>query len=106
VIRLIGEDYPPLQAIEKLKPDFEKATGISVEVEKYEAEAVLQRISFDLNSRTGRYDLIIQVYFDMGRLASQNQLRPLGPFFSDARLHDPSLNPENELFPAWHCCPN
>src|SRR6185295_918389 len=70
-IRLIGEDYPPLQAIEKLKPDFEKTTGIKVEVERYEAEAVLQKINFDLNAKAGRYDLIIQVYFDMGRLATR-----------------------------------
>lgn len=100
-IRLIGEDYPPLQAIEKMKPEFEKATGIKVEVERYEAEAVLQKIAFDLNSKTGRYDLIIQVYFDMGRLVTQNQLRPVGPFLSDAKLHNPSFNPENDFFPVW-----
>ena len=43
VIRLIGEDYAPLQAIEKIKSDFEHVTGIKVEIERYEAEAVLQK---------------------------------------------------------------
>jgi multiple sugar transport system substrate-binding protein len=100
-IRLIGEDYPPLQAIDKMKPEFEKATGINVEVERYEAEAVLQKIAFDLNSKAGRYDLIVQVYFDMGRLVTQQQLRPLGQFLSDPQLHDPSFNPETEFFPVW-----
>ena len=100
-IRLIGEDYPPLQAIEKMKPDFEKVTGINVEVERYEAEAVLQKIAFDLNSKTGRYDLIIQVYFDMGRLATQNQLRPINTFLSNAKLHNPSFDPEGNFFPVW-----
>lgn len=100
-IRLIGEDYPPLQAIEKMKPDFERATGINVEVERYEAEAVLQKIAFDLNSKTGRYDLIIQVYFDMGRLATQNQLRPLNTFVANPKLHNPSFNPDNDFFPVW-----
>ncbi len=100
-IRLIGEDYPPLQAIEKLKPDFEKATGIKVEVERYEAEAVLQKIAFDLNSKTGRYDLIIQVYFDMGRLVTQKQLRPMADFLAHPTLHNPAFDPEKDLFPLW-----
>src|SRR5260221_8677597 len=52
-VRLIGEDYPPLQAIEKLKPDFERLTGIKIEVARYEAEAVLQKDAFDLNSGAG-----------------------------------------------------
>ena len=100
-IRLIGEDYPPLQAIEKMKPGFEKITGIKVEVERYEAEAVLQKVAFDLNSKTGRYDLIIQVYFDMGRLVTQKQLHPLTDFISSPRLHNSAFDPETELFPVW-----
>lgn len=100
-IRLIGEDYPPLQAIEKMKSEFENATGIKVEVERYEAESVLQKIAFDLNSKTGRYDLIIQVYFDMGRLVSQKQVRPLDEFISSPNLHDPNFFPEKDLFPVW-----
>lgn len=101
LIRLIGEDYPPLQAIEKMKPDFEKATGIKVEVERYEAEAVLQKIAFDLNSKAGRYDLIIQVYFDMGRLVTRGQVRPLADFMSNPQLHNPGFKPDDDLFPVW-----
>lgn len=101
-IRLIGEDYPPLQAIEKIKGDFEKETGIKVEVERYEAEAVIQKITFDINSKTGRYDLIIQVYFDMGRLVTRNQLRALDDFVKNPKLHNPKFNPESDLFPVWH----
>lgn len=100
-IHLIGEDYPPLQAIEQLKPAFEQETGIKVEVERYEAEAVLQKITFDLNSNTGRYDLIIQVYFDMGRLVTQDQIRPLTQFLKDPSLHNPAFDPEADLFPVW-----
>jgi multiple sugar transport system substrate-binding protein len=100
-IRLIGEDYPPLQAIGKMKHDFEKSTGIKVEVELYEAEAVLQKINFDLNSKAGRYDLIIQVYFDMGRLVTRGQVRPLVDFLSNPLLHNPAFKPEDDLFPVW-----
>lgn len=100
-IRLIGEDYPPLQAIEKMKGDFEKLTGIKVEVERYEAEAVLQKIAFDLTSRTGRYDLIIQVYFDMGRLVGQRQIRPFDQFVSNRRIHNADFDPAKDLFPVW-----
>ena len=100
-IRLIGEDYPPLQAIEKMKGDFEKMTGINVEVERYEAEAVLQKIAFDLTSGTGRYDLIVQVYFDMGRLVGQKQIRSFAEFLSNSRLHNPAFDPEKNFFPVW-----
>jgi len=100
-IRLIGEDYPPLQAIDKMKPDFERATGIKVEIERYEAEAVLQKVGFDLNSKTGRYDLIIQIYFDMGRMVTQNQLHPLADYLENPKLHDPSFDPDRDLFPVW-----
>jgi multiple sugar transport system substrate-binding protein len=101
-IRLIGEDYPPLQAISTLKTDFEKETGIKVEVEGYEAEAVLQKVALDLASGAGQYDLVIQVYFDMGRLVTQNQIRPLSPYLSDQKLRDPSFEPERDLFSVWH----
>jgi multiple sugar transport system substrate-binding protein len=100
-IRLIGEDYPPLQAIEKLKPEFEALTGINVEVERYEGEAVLQKIAFDLNSKVGRYDLIIQVYFDMGKLVTKKQILPISKFFSNPKLHDPTFEPQKDLFPVW-----
>lgn len=101
-IHMIGEDYPPLQAIGKIKGNFEKETGIKVEVEGYEAEAVIQKITFDINSKTGHYDLIVQVYFDMGRLVTQGQLRSLDDFIKDPKLRDPDFNAESDLFPVSH----
>jgi multiple sugar transport system substrate-binding protein len=100
-LHLIGEDYPPLQAIDKLKKEFEDETGIKVEVERYEAEAVLQKIAFDLNSKEGRYDLIIQVYFDMGRLVTQQQVTPVSTFYENPNLHNPDFDPMTDLFPVW-----
>ena len=100
-IRLIGEDYAPLHAIEKLKSDFEDQTGIQVEVEGYEAEAVLEKVALDLASGAGRYDLVIQIYFDMGRLVEQGQIRPLQPFLENPALRNPDFQPENDLFPVW-----
>ncbi len=35
-IRTIGEALPPLEAMKKLAPEFEKRTGITVEIEMYE----------------------------------------------------------------------
>ena len=35
-IRTIGEALPPLEAMKKLAPEFEKRTGIKVEIEMYE----------------------------------------------------------------------
>ena len=101
-IRLIGEDYPPLQAIARLKAEFEAETGIKVEIEGYEAETVLEKVALDLASGASRYDLIIQIYFDMGRLANQGQIQPVRQFLENKKLRDPGFNPEKDLFPVWH----
>lgn len=100
-LRLIGEDYPPLHAIDSVSKIFEAETGISVEVEGYEAEQAIQRITLDIASGAGRYDMVAQVYFDMGRLVSRDQVLPLTNFLSDPALRDPSFSPENDLFPVW-----
>jgi multiple sugar transport system substrate-binding protein len=100
-ITLIGEDYAPLNAIKKIKGEFEKETGIKVKIEGYEAEIVQQKINLDINSKVGQYDIIIQVYFDMGRLVTRKQVMPLSPFLNDESLHNPKLSFKNDFFDCW-----
>ena len=67
-IRLATESTPPSNAInEHLKPFFEEATGINVEIEVLPLEQVLQKLTLDVASGLGTYDLY---YLDQSWMAS------------------------------------
>jgi multiple sugar transport system substrate-binding protein len=70
-IRLATESTPPSNAInEHLKPFFEQATGIKVEIEVLPLEQVLQKLTLDVASGLGTYDLY---YLDQSWMASFSQ---------------------------------
>jgi multiple sugar transport system substrate-binding protein len=97
-IRVVGEALPPLEALAKLAPEFEKATGIDVEVEMYEHSEAVNKVQLDLNSKRGRYDVIIQPHRELGKFALNGHLLDLSGFMSDPALRDPSFKPEEQLF--------
>lgn len=67
-VRLATESTPPSNAINSaLKPYFEKATGIKVEIEVLPLEQVLQKLTLDVVSGLGTYDLY---YLDQSWMAS------------------------------------
>jgi multiple sugar transport system substrate-binding protein len=67
-VRLATESTPPSNAINSsLKPFFEEATGIKVEIEVLPLEQVLQKLTLDVASGLGTYDLY---YIDQSWMAS------------------------------------
>lgn len=67
-VRLATESTPPSNAINSaLKPYFEEATGIKVEIEVLPLEQVLQKLTLDVASGLGTYDLY---YLDQSWMAS------------------------------------
>lgn len=67
-VRLATESTPPSNAINTaLKPYFEEATGINVEIEVLPLEQVLQKLTLDVASGLGTYDLY---YIDQSWMAS------------------------------------
>ena len=70
-LRLATESTPPSNAIaNSLKPYFEKATGIKVEIEVLPLEQVLQKLTLDVASNLGTYDLY---YIDQSWAANFSQ---------------------------------
>jgi len=70
-IKLATEATPPSIAINsRLKQSFEKASGIRVEIEVLPLEQVLQKMTLDIASRLGSYDLY---YIDQSWAASVSQ---------------------------------
>lgn len=67
-LRLATESTPPSNAIDQqLKRYFEEASGITVEIETLPLEQVLQKLTLDIASQLGTYDLY---YIDQSWAAS------------------------------------
>jgi multiple sugar transport system substrate-binding protein len=97
-IRIVGEALAPLEALAKLAPEFEKATGITVEVEMYEHSEAVNKVQLDLNSKRGRYDVIIQPHRELGKFATNGHLLEIAGFMADPALRDPTFKPEEQLY--------
>ncbi|MBO0662913.1 extracellular solute-binding protein [Jiella sp. MQZ9-1] len=70
-LRLATESTPPSNAIaNSLKPFFEKASGIKIEIEVLPLEQVLQKLTLDVASQLGTYDLY---YIDQSWAANFSQ---------------------------------
>ena len=69
-VKLATESTPPSNAINStLKPFFEEATGINVEIEVLPLEQVLQKLTLDVASGLGTYDTY---YLDQSWMAAFN----------------------------------
>jgi multiple sugar transport system substrate-binding protein len=97
-IRTIGEALPPLEAMKKLAPEFEKRTGITVEIEMYEHSEAVSKVMLDLNSKRGRYDFIIQPHRELGKFVTNGHVEPVENFMSSPILRDPDFKPEEQLY--------
>lgn len=99
-IRTVGEALPPLEAMNKLKSEFEERTGIEVVIEMYEHSEAVNKVMLDLNSKRGRYDFILQPHRELGRFVKSGHLEALEQYMSNKKLRDPSFNPEKQLYPG------
>lgn len=97
-IRTVGEALPPLEAMNKLKAEFEEKTGIKVVIEMYEHSEAVNKVMLDLNSRRGRYDFILQPHRELGRFVKSGHLEPLAQYMDSKDLRDPSFKPADQLY--------
>lgn len=100
-IRMIGEAYAPLDALAKMKDQFEQKTGIHVDIIEKDHQAVVAELDQELSSRKVTYDLILMPHRLLGKLVEKHQVQPLESFLNDPSLHDPSFKPADQLFSAW-----
>ncbi len=96
-VRLATESTPPSNAINSaLKPIFEEATGIKVEIEVLPLEQVLQKLTLDVASGLGTYDLY---YIDQSWMASfaGDVIDPREKYESSSELAMPNYNMDDFL---------
>lgn len=96
-LRLIGEALPPLEALDKVKSEFEEETGVTVVIEQLGHEEVIEKTTADFAGQTGTYDLILNPHREIGRLVANEWVRPLEEFMNDPALRDPAFDPEGSF---------
>lgn len=99
-LHLIGEALPPFQAIPDVTKDFTQKTGINVEIHPYEFETALSKTQLDFTGKTGNYDVIMGIYFNLGKYAENKYILDLSPFMTDTSIHDPEVKLENFFKPV------
>jgi multiple sugar transport system substrate-binding protein len=99
-IRLIGEAYAPLEALDALKGKFEAESGIKVEIVRKSHQEVVDELSQELASGRPSYDLILMPHRLLGRFVEKRQVVPI-----DEMLREPEFSagaiPESDLFDHW-----
>lgn len=96
-LRVIGEALPPLEALEELKPEFEKITGTTVVIEGLGHEEAVEKVTLDFAGQTGVYDIVLQPHRALGKLVNNGWVRPIGEFYNDPALRDPNFSYEDDL---------
>lgn len=97
---LIGEGLVPFHAIEDLSEEFTEETGIEVEIHPFEFETALSKTILDFNSGTSQYDVVMGIYFNLGKYAELGEILAIEPFLNDPDLRDPAVQLDNFFQPV------
>lgn len=99
-LHLIGEAYPPFQALPAIVEPFTRETGIKVEIHPFEFETALSKTQMDFTGDTGSYDVVMGIYYNLGKYVENGDILPLEPLLEDPALRDPSLSMDNFFEPV------
>jgi ABC-type glycerol-3-phosphate transport system substrate-binding protein len=81
---LLKEGYE-IEAIQEYLPDFEKATGINVEIEVYDEPTARQKLVLDATSGTGTYDVTSTSFWNVPEFVQAGWLQPLDEYINGAK---------------------
>lgn len=91
-LRFVAEAVPPTEALIKLLPEFEKASGMKVIVEQYPFDHVVEKTMMDLAGKTRIYDVLSTPYQYLGQFAEMGYIVPIEKFMNDPKLRDPQID--------------
>jgi len=102
VVRVLGEDLPPLHSLDTMRERFEESTGIRVEIDFKNHSRVIQSVLEGALRNGSDYDLIFVPHKELGRLDAVGAMRDLSQFAGNAALKDPAFDPKQQFFePFW-----
>lgn len=83
-IRFVAANHPYPEAIKALIPEFEKQTGIKVNMESYFEDQLTQKLTVEMTSGASTIDVFMTRPLQEGRLFSKNKwYETLNPYLSD-----------------------
>lgn len=82
-IRLLLKEGYEIDVITKFKSDFEKQTGIKVEIEIYDEPTTRQKFIFDATSKSGVYDITSVQHWYLPEYFRNGWLEPLNRYLKD-----------------------
>lgn len=82
-IRLLLISHPFVDSIKPFIPEFEKETGIKVEMEVLAEQPAFEKLLADLSSKTGTYDLFMTSPLQNWQYISAGWVEPLDEFIND-----------------------
>ncbi|SDF02142.1 ABC transporter substrate-binding protein [Sporolituus thermophilus] len=92
-IRFLASNHPYPEAIKSLIPEFEKQTGIKVNMESYFEDQLTQKLTVELTSGSSTVDVFMTRPLQEGRLFSKNNwYQPLNSYINDANKTPASWN--------------
>ena len=92
VLHVIGEDYSPMQGLEKIKSGFTAETGTPVEIVRVDAETLRKRYLGEFQAGADNYDVIMGQGFDVGLLATNGWTLDIGAALARPGWKDPKFN--------------
>lgn len=95
-LNIVGEALPPLQSLGEIAKDYEKQTGVKVVIHPYEFETALQRAQLDFTSGKAQYDLVMGIFYNIGRYYEAGYVTP----FDDKRFKNRNSLPIDAFYPA------
>jgi multiple sugar transport system substrate-binding protein len=99
-VTVVGLDRPSYKAAQKLTPEFEKETGITVKWVTYPYENSLKAETLNFVSHSGQFDAILSDIVWPVDFTKANWVVPLKTFTDNAKLADPDLDLA-DFFPIW-----
>jgi multiple sugar transport system substrate-binding protein len=91
-INVIGEDASVMQGLEKIKDEFEAEFGYKVAINKFEFNTSLSKTINDLAAGTGQYDVIMGIFYNLGKYAENGFILELGPYMDDSKIRDKQIS--------------
>lgn len=101
-LRLAGDEWF-LKALTQTDATaaFERQTGIHVAVIFKNDRTIMADLDRSPQAGQAAYDIIVVRHRLLGALVEKGEVRPIDVFLSDPALHDPTFNPDQQLFANW-----
>jgi multiple sugar transport system substrate-binding protein len=94
-LKVVGEDWTPMQGLERLVPLFKQETGVNVIISKYDAQTLRKKSIADFQSGGSQYDVVMGWGMDIGLVAQNHYVLNLDEQLSKAGARDPKMPMDN-----------